>query len=811
MQTVPFPQLLNSFWQYCLVWLLAGSSGLLQGAVPAPGPYARSGATLSGSLTRQTTCPTINRNLSGVGDLICNAQDVAPENLRATITLTETQVGISYQIWGYKGATRSSFSAKIPGNGGNLVFTITPYYQGEPLPLRIPFDVIAYDCKGNQDTLQWQPRVVLNDPVAPPSVNEVTISSGQTATLKINIDGPQPAPVTYAWYAAPGGGSPLAENSIFTTPPLTATTTYYAVRREGVCESQRVPVTVTVKGAFVRRLNAGGSGYTTTGGKVFGADASFTGGSVSAVTTGEVANTADDALYRNARYGTFSYGLASGNGLFDVVLHFNETWFGNRAAGGAGSRRFHVDIEGVRRLTDYDIFAKAGGAMRATTETIRVAVNDGTLNLNFVRGLADNPMVAAVEVLAVRQPPYAFRVNAGSYGFSTVDGRFFEADRYFSGGTAETIYYWDIAGTADDFLYQSGRSGAAFAYNLPTGNGYCDVVLHFAETYYGSVAAGGAGSRQFHVDMEGTRKLTNYDVFAKAGGAKRARQEVFRVQVTDGTLNVNFLKGAAGDPAVKAIEVLPAGSALAINAGGGDFTTATGKVFAADVYYAHGSLSGVPDGEVANTADDALYRSARTGTAFSYGLPSGNGTFDVTLHFAENYFGYRSGGGIGSRRFNVDIEGVRRLTDYDIFAAAGGAMRAVKRTLRVTVADGILNLYFSRGSASNPSVSAIEVAAVTGARLAGASAGENGAENLRVLVYPNPVSDKLTVRLPFPARQVTGTAVVTATGESLVQQGHHVRGEYELEIPVAHLGAGLHLLRLDSEHGRQVVRFVKAH
>jgi hypothetical protein len=42
-----------------------------------------------------------------------------------------------------------------------------------------------------------------------------------------------------------------------------------------------------------------------------------------------------------------------------------------------------------------------------------------------------------------------------------------------------------IAGTADDYLYQTGRHGISFRYNFPTGNSSYDVVLHFAETYFG--------------------------------------------------------------------------------------------------------------------------------------------------------------------------------------------------------------------------------------------------------------------------------------------------------------------------------------
>jgi hypothetical protein len=116
------------------------------------------------------------------------------------------------------------------------------------------------------------------------------------------------------------------------------------------------------------------------------------------------------------------------------------------------------------------------------------------------------------------------RVNAGGIAFATADARNFVADTYFSGGTVSAASTAGIAGTADDYLYQTGRHGSSFAYNFPTGNGSYDVVLHFAETYFGVAAPGGAGSRKFHVNIEGARKLTDYDVFARAGGALRVAQ-----------------------------------------------------------------------------------------------------------------------------------------------------------------------------------------------------------------------------------------------------------------------------------------------
>ncbi len=754
-----------------------------------------------------SVCVAPNPNLTVIGSSVCNLEFDTPYPT-GTVTIKNSQVGVFYQVWGGRGYY-TFFSNKEPGTGGDLTIPVTPTSSAQP-PDQFTFDVIAYGCMDGEVTLKQKATIKLLETIWTPTANGVTINSGQTATLTAIPTDQYPAYATgYAWYATGVGGTPLATGLTFTTPALTATTTYYLAATGSGCESGRVPVVVTVNGGYARRINSGGASYTA-GGKVFGADASFAGGSVSSIAGGEVANTTNDGLYRTLRVGAFSYNIPSGNGTFDVILHFNETWFGYRTGGGAGSRRFHVDVEGTRRLTNYDIFAKAGGAMRARTEILRVTVADGTLNLGFVKGLADNPAVAAVEVVAV-QPPVALRVNAGGNAFSTIDARSFSADAYFSGGSVSTATTLGIGGTADDYLYQTGRHGSSFAYNFPTGNGSFDVVLHFAETYYGNVAPGGAGSRRFHVDMEGVRRLTNYDVFARAGGALKVAQETFRVNVTDGTLNVNFLKGLADNPAVKAIEVLPAGSALAVNSGGSAFTTGAGKVFSSDVYFANGTTSSIAGGEVANTSNDGLYRTLRTGASFSYGLPTGNGTFDVTLHFNETWFGHRSGGGAGSRRFHMDAEGVRRLTNYDIFAEAGGAMRAVQYSIRVEVTDGTLNLFFYKGLADNPAVAAIEVVpvTVTGAREAAEVKAAGDAEDVQVDLYPNPARDNLTVKLPFPARQVTGTAVVTPTGEGLLQDGHRVKGEYELEIPVGHLKSGLYLLQLRSGHGQQVVRFVK--
>ncbi|QRR00885.1 CBM96 family carbohydrate-binding protein [Dyadobacter sandarakinus] len=172
-----------------------------------------------------------------------------------------------------------------------------------------------------------------------------------------------------------------------------------------------------------------------------------------------------------------------------------------------------------------------------------------------------------VRMSANCKPQTFIRINAGGSDFTTATKKLFIADKYYGGiDRTSSIASGDILNTTNDVFYRSGRSSPSFSYDIPVYNGQVNVTLHFAETYFGVPGTrgekGGLGSRQFHVNMEGSRKLTNYDIFAAAGGAMRANQLTIPVMVTDGVLNVDFLSGAADQPRVSAIEVVAATATL---------------------------------------------------------------------------------------------------------------------------------------------------------------------------------------------------------------------------------------------------------
>jgi gliding motility-associated-like protein len=74
-----------------------------------------------------------------------------------------------------------------------------------------------------------------------PTASNDTICSGNTAQLHASA-----STGTFDWFNVPSGGTSLISSPDFTTPALTATTTYYVQTSLNGCTSARVPVIVTV-------------------------------------------------------------------------------------------------------------------------------------------------------------------------------------------------------------------------------------------------------------------------------------------------------------------------------------------------------------------------------------------------------------------------------------------------------------------------------------------------------------------------------------------------------------------------------------
>lgn len=117
-------------------------------------------------------------------------------------------------------------------------------------------------------------------------------------------------------------------------------------------------------------------------------------------------------------------------------------------------------------------------------------------------------------------------------------------------------------------------------------------------------------------------------------------------------------------------------------------------------------------GPVGNTSDANLYRTYRGNVGnvpqnqrvMTFEVPIDNGSYSVRLHFID-----QAHSAAGQRVFDVTVNGLLRLPNLDIVAAAGGGQRALVRQLDdVQVTGGVLRVTLS-ASVDYPALSAIEI------------------------------------------------------------------------------------------------------
>ena len=157
-----------------------------------------------------------------------------------------------------------------------------------------------------------------------------------------------------------------------------------------------------------------------------------------------------------------------------------------------------------------------------------------------------------------------------------------------------------------------------------------------------------------------------------------------------------------------------AGDTVGINCGGSQIGFfrfgAPPPAFAQDRDYQGGRTASAPDTgkaidtQAPNAAPAAVYQSERWGKC-SYTIHVRQGQpYTVRLHFAEVK------ADPGERKFNVDINGRRVLTDYDIAAEAGKDKAVVKDFQGISPdARGNIVIAFTRGSAGEPKICGIQI------------------------------------------------------------------------------------------------------
>jgi hypothetical protein len=455
--------------------------------------------------------------------------------------------------------------------------------------------------------------------------------------------------------------SGLTEASFTDTSVNPAATYYYSVEAlsdEGTSEPSNIAgATVPSSGGPISTdvldINVGGGAA---GGWV--ADEFFAGGTATStgatINTSLIPNPAPQAVYQTNRFGTFTYTIPgfTANSSYIVDLHFAETfWTMPR------QRQFNVLINGNEVLKNFDILAFAGGENVATVQSFPVtADNTGTITIQFVPGAADNPQVNGIEIgipctancPIVPNAPMKLTATAVSPN---------QVNLAWTASTTTGVTY-SVFRSQEPGIRPTG--GDQIASGL-SGTTYSDTSANPSTTYYYAVEA---------FDNGGTSAASNYAsvTTSTAGGV-----------ITSDVLDIN------------------AGGGVVENwVADEDFSGGTATSTSAAVNTSH----------VANPAPQAVYQTNRFGN-FTYTIPgfTAGARYIVDLHFAETFWTAP-----GQRLFNVLINGIQVLTNYDIFASAGGEFIATVESFAVTAdSTGTITLQFVPGAADNPQVNGIEI------------------------------------------------------------------------------------------------------
>jgi len=152
-----------------------------------------------------------------------------------------------------------------------------------------------------------------------------------------------------------------------------------------------------------------------------GTTASFT----ASITTTGVTDPAPGGVYQTERYGTFTYTIPalSPGSLYTVRLHFSEDYWN-----GPNQRLFNVSINGTQVLSNFDVFAAAGGMDTAIVEQFAAIANGaGRIVIAFAPSAQSPDQNAEVKGIEIVPVQFNQQLVAKPSSFSGTAGHNFSA------------------------------------------------------------------------------------------------------------------------------------------------------------------------------------------------------------------------------------------------------------------------------------------------------------------------------------------------------------------------------------------------
>jgi hypothetical protein len=316
-------------------------------------------------------------------------------------------------------------------------------------------------------------------------------------------------------------------------------------------------------GDELRILAGAGRTYVDHAGKLWMADEYYTGGTPIKSQVQHIWRTQDPSFYRTSRQGEFRYDLPLKKGIYELRLHFAETFYGpeNIGSGGEGSRMINVRANGKPLLANFDVVTDAGGSGTADVKVFTdiAPAPDGLLHLEFSSSDGGKAMLSAIEVLpGVRGHIRPVRILARQTPYYSNDSHWWHPDAYFKGGQLASDSE-PVQGTDDPELYETRRWGH-FSYAIPVTPGKYSLTLHFSsrpinQRNPAAVAEDAQADQIFNVYCNGRAILRNFDL-RQAGGDIVVRRFSGLEPDAQGKLLLEFIP-VKGYATVTGIEVLP--------------------------------------------------------------------------------------------------------------------------------------------------------------------------------------------------------------------------------------------------------------
>ena len=355
----------------------------------------------------------------------------------------------------------------------------------------------------------------------------------------------------------------------------------------------------------------------------FKADTLFTGGEghtrFGQVDTHLAVNPAPGLVYQSERIGDFSYVLPNlvPGGLYLARLHFAENVYS-----GAGQRVFNVAINGQPVLTNFDIYAAAGGSLVALVrEFTAIADATGTITIQYT-SVVGKAKASGFEILAPLTPVLTAKAGNGSVALNWP-------------GDSNSPVYTVRRGTTPGGPYTTLATGL-------TATSYTDTTAVNGTVYYYIVTALELG----------------------------------------GIVNSTEAFAAPYDPAA-AQRVNCGGPALGLFQADTGFSGTTQPLSTA---------SAIDAAQAPNAALSGVYQTQRAGDmTYTFANLTPNAAYAIRLHFAEI-----EAAQAGQRVFSATANGKPIVTNFDIFAAANSANRAlVANSVAAADASGTIAVTFA--------------------------------------------------------------------------------------------------------------------